>query len=167
MTVEYTYAKTELGRDYVRAIIGLAICAAPFAWVMPAKFIMVILGVMAAVFSVLLWQTVMRQITRVILDETGITLVALRRRTIPWDRLERFDLSYFTTWKNLKGFMEIKLKGAGTSMRIGSGLAGFREIAQTATVAATRNRLNFNAATIDNLRSIGIPDPRIDPEDHV
>ncbi len=166
MVSEHAYTRAELGRDYMRGLIGLAICAGPFAWVEPANFVIVILAVMACIFLALLWQTAMRQITRVIVDDEGITLIAIRRRTIPWDRLERMELSYFTTWKNLSGFMELKLKGAGTSIQVGSGLIGFRDVAVAATRAAARNRLDFKGATIANLRSIDIADPRIDTEDH-
>ncbi len=165
MASEHVYTRTDLGRDYVRGLIGLAICGAPFSWVSPANFVIVILAVMAAIFVTLLWQTAMRQITRVIVDDEGITLIALRRRTIPWERLQRFELSYFTTWKNLTGFMELKLKGAGSAIRIGSGLIGFRDVALAATGAAARNRLDFKPATIVNLRSIDIADPRIDDDD--
>lgn len=165
MMQEYVYPQTELGRDYARAVIGLSICAAPFFWVDPAIFIVVILAAMAAVFGVLLWQTTMRHITRFDIDEHGITMIAVRRRTIPWAELRRVQLSYFTTWKNLAGFMELKLVGVHGSMRIGSGLLGFRNVVIAAVEAAKRNRLDFKAATIENLRHLNIADPRIDVTD--
>lgn len=165
MVSEHAYTRADLGRDYMRGLIGLAICAAPFAWVEPANFVIAILAVMACIFLALLWQTAMRQISRVIVDDDGITLIAIRRRTIPWNRLQRLELSYFTTWKNLSGFMELKLTGGAGAIRIGSGLIGFRDVVVAATRAAVRNRLDFKDATIANLRSIDIADPRIDTDD--
>jgi hypothetical protein len=155
----------DLGRDYLRGFLGLAICVVPFFWVTPMVFITIILAAMAAVFILLLWQTAMRQITRVIIDDEAITLVTIRRRRIPWDRLQRFELSYFTTSKDLTGFMEAKLKGDGTTIRIGSGIDDFRTIVVATIGAAMRNRIDFKASTIANLRSLEIGDPRIDAED--
>jgi hypothetical protein len=161
---EFVYTRTDLGRDYVRAAIGLAICAAPFIWLEPALYLVVILVAMGAVFFMLLWQTMVRQFTRVIVDSRGITVIAFRRRTIAWDQLRQMQLSYFTTWKNLKGFMELKLKGPGVTMNIGSSLIGFRNVAKAASEAASRNRLTFKEATIENLKHLNIADPRYDPQ---
>jgi hypothetical protein len=160
MKAEYGYPRTEIGKDYLRGLLGLAVCAAPFLWVRPATFVVVILAVMAAVFMVLLLQTAYRHVSRIIVDDDGITVVSLIRRRIAWHELREMQLSYFTTWKSAKGFMELKLKGPRTTVRIGSTLQGFRELLQVANAAAARNRLQFNAATIDNLRQMDLPDPR-------
>jgi hypothetical protein len=162
---EYVYTRTDLWRDYVRALLGLAICVAPFIWLEPALYFIVVLLAMGAVFAVLLWQTMARQFTRVLIDAQGITMIAFRRRTIAWDQLRQMQLSYFTTWKNLQGFMELKLKGPGVSMKVGSSLIGFRNVAKAASEAAFRNRLTFKAATIENLKHLNIVDPRLDPDE--
>jgi hypothetical protein len=163
---EYVYTRNDLWRDYLRAFLGLAICIAPFIWLDPALvFIIILLGI-GAVFATLLWQTVVRQFTRVRMDEQGITMIAFRRRTIAWDQLRQFQLSYFTTGKNMQGFMEIKLKGPGVSMNIGSSLIGFHDIARTGSQAAVRNGVVLKAATIDNLTHISIdPFYELDQED--
>jgi len=165
MNSEYAYTRTDLGRDYIRAVIGLAICIAPFIWLEPALYLVVVLIVMGAVFALLLWQTVIRQITRVIVDDHGITLISFRRRTIAWEQLRQFQLSYFTNWKSMKGFMELKLKGPGVAMNIGSGIEDFRDIVMAASEAASRNRLTFKDSTLENLRHLNIADPRLDPAD--
>ena len=160
MRAEYGYPRREIGKDYLRALIGLAICGAPFLWVWPATFVIVILAGLAAVFLVLLGQTIYRHVSKIIVDDDGITVQAVIRRRIPWSELRQFQLSYFTTWKNVKGFTELKLKGGGTTLRIGSRLCGFRDLLRVAAAAAGRNRLQFSQATIDNLRHMDIPDPR-------
>ncbi len=162
---EYAYTRADLGRDYIRAFAGLAICVAPFIWLEPALYFIVVLLVMGSVFAILLWQTMARQFTRVLIDEQGITMIAFRRRTIAWHLLSQIQLSYFTTWKNVTGFMELKLKGPGVSMKIGSSLIGFRNVTKRASEAASRNRLSFTGATIDNLKHLNIADPRYDPDD--
>jgi hypothetical protein len=164
---EYIYTRADLGRDYFRAFAGLAFCAAFFIWADPAIYFIVILVAMGSVFAVLLFQTMARQFTRIVIDDRGITMIAFRRNRIEWDQLRSMQLSYFTTWKSLAGFMELKLKGAGGSMKIGSGLIGFRNVAKRASEAASRNRLTFKAATIENLKHLNIPDPRYDAEDSV
>ena len=153
---EYLYTRDDLGRDYFRAFIGLAICVAPFIWLDPALYFIIVLLCIGAVFATLLWQTMMRHVTRVIVDAKGITMIAVRRRTIAWDQLSAFHLSYFTTWKNMQGFMEIKLKGPGVTMNSGSGLVGFHDIARAGSEAAVRNGVVLKAATIDNLVHVGI-----------
>jgi hypothetical protein len=160
MTAEYGYARSEIAKDYLRALAGLAICAAPFLWVRPADFVIVILAAMAVVFVVLLGQTVYRHISRIVVDDEGITVQAVMRRRIAWSDLQVLQLSYFTTWKNVKGFMELKLKGSGTTLRIASSMQGFRDVTRIAAAAAGRNRLRFSPATIDNLRQLDLPDPR-------
>ena len=160
MKAEYGYPRKEIGKDYLRGLAGLAVCAAPFLWVRPATFVAIVLACMAAVFTVLLVQTVYRHLSRIIVDDDGITVEAIVRRRIPWDELRLLQLSYFTTWKSVRGFMELKLKGAGTTVRIGSTLHGFKDVARVAAAAAGRNRLDFTPATIDNLRQMDLPDPR-------
>jgi hypothetical protein len=162
---EYVYTRTDLGRDYMRALIGLAVCVAPFIWLTPAIYFTVLMLAMAAVFALLLWQTAKRQFTRIVTDAHGITLIAFTRRSIAWDELSFFQLSYFTTWKALNGFMELKLKGPGVTMHIGSGLIGFRNVAKAGAEAAYRNHLTFKAATLENLKHLNIADPRLDPAD--
>ena len=160
MTAEYGYPRREIGKDYLRALIGLAVCAAPFLWVRPATFVVALLAGMAVLFLVLLAQTAYRHAQRIVIDDDGITIHAVLRRHIPWTQLQQLQLSYFTTWKNVKGFMELKLKGGGATMRIGSNLQGFKDVVRVASAAAGRNRLQFSAATIDNLRHLEHPDPR-------
>jgi len=162
---EYIYTRADLGRDYFRAFVGLAICAAPFVWLEPALFVMVILLAIGSVFALLLWQTLTRHFTRVVIDDQGITMIAFRRRFIAWNQLSLMQISYFTTWKNLTGFMELKLKGPGVTMNIGSGLIGFPNVAKRASEAASHNRLTFKPATIENMKYLNIPDPRLDPEE--
>jgi hypothetical protein len=160
MTAEYGYPRSEIGKDYLRALIGLAVCAAPFLWVWPATFVIVLLACMAFLFLILLAQTAYRHAQRIVVDDEGITVHAVLRRRIPWNQLQQLQLSYFTTWKNVKGFMELKLKGGGTTIRIGSNLRDFNDVVRVASAAAGRNRLQFSAATIDNLRHLALPDPR-------
>lgn len=160
MKAEYGYPRTEIGKDYVRGLLGLGVCGAPFLWVRPAAFVVVILAIMSVIFTVLLLQTVYRHLSRIVVDDDGITVASLIRRHIAWNELRDMQLSYFTTWKSAKGFMELRLRGSGTTLRIGSTVQGFRDLVRVANAAAARNRLQFNTATIDNLRQMDLPDPR-------
>lgn len=192
MTSEHRYASGDLTRNYVRALIGLAICIAPFFWVTPILFFTVILVGMGAVFAALLLQTAARQLTYASLDENGITLGNWRSRRIAWSDLAGLDLAYYEgrgfrrsssvsnanimhggTARDLDerddaggiGSMELKLRGGGETIRIGSSISGFRAIASAACDAAERNRLNYSAATLSNLAALGLPEERAFDDD--
>jgi len=212
MEAQFTYRQADLLRNYLRAVFGLAICIAPFIWLEPAIFLVVILVAMGAVFAVLLWQTFMRQVTKVTIDQDGLSVTDWRTRRIDWANLRILHLAYYEPWNLRKsdagraavstgylpqelgratergefrtpetsvlhdqatsylkddrsGFMELKLQGGGQTIRIGSSLLGFQRVVKEAARAARDNRIDFKAATIANLVAIGIPDPRLDPEE--
>jgi hypothetical protein len=160
MTAQYGYAFGDLGGDYFRAIVGLFLCALPFVYVRPVTVVAVIIILVGAMFLAFLIQTLARHMTKIIVDGDGISLVTIFERRLQWNAVEEFSLAYFSTWRSGgKGWMQLKLRGAGKTMRIVSKLDGFSEIVGTAARAVSRNGLAFNEATIQNLHALGVGEP--------
>ena len=157
---QYGYSFGDLSGDYFRAIAGIMITALPFTFVWPVKFVAVILMAIGVTFALFLIQTVARHICRIILDGDGISLVTVFEKRIPWNAVEEFSLAYFSTWRSGgKGWMQLKLRGMGKTMRIVSKLDGFSEIVSAGLRGVTRNGLAFDEATIQNLSALGLADP--------
>ena len=160
MNREYGYGFSDLSGDYFRSIIGILIAAFPFGFVRPVTFVAVIIIVIGATFALFLGQTLVRHISRIILDPDGISLVTVVERRMDWSAVEEFSLAYFTTWRSgANGWMQLKLRGKGKTLRIVSKLDGFNEIVGAAAGAVSTNGLAFDEATIQNLTALGLGDP--------
>ena len=160
MDREYGYSFGDLRGDYFRSIVGILLSAIPFGFVRPITFVAVIIIVIGAMFALFLLQTLARHVSRIILDPYGISLVMVVERRIDWNTVEEFSLAYFSTWRNGgKGWMQLKLRGMGNTMRIISKLDGFNEIVGAAVGAVSTNGLAFDEATIQNLAALGLGDP--------
>ena len=160
MNREYGYGFSDLRGDYFRSIIGILIAAFPFVFVRPVTFVAVIIIVIGATFALFLVQTLARLISRIILDADGISLVSVYKRRMDWKAVEEFSLAYFSTWRSgSQGWMQLKLRSKGRTMRIVSKLDGFNEIVGAAAGAVSTNGLAFDEATIQNLSALGLGDP--------
>ena len=159
MNREYGYGFSDLSGDYFRSIIGILIAAFPFMFVRPVTFVAVIMIVIGATFALFLVQTLVRHISRIILDPHGISLVTVVERRMDWSAVEEFSLAYFTTWRSgAKGWMQLKLRGKGKSIRIVAKLDGFNDIVGAAARAVSTNGLAFDEATLRNLSALGLGD---------
>ncbi|MGH7124855.1 MAG: hypothetical protein ACREFI_10815, partial [Stellaceae bacterium] len=76
---------------------------------------------------------------------------------LTWEALEGVNLRYFATRRDgSKGWMELKLRGAGRRLLLDSRIDGFNDIAQrTARVVAQRH-LPLTPATAANFTALGI-----------
>jgi len=157
MTNEYSYPLSAIGGDYVRAIGGAALCLAPMAFGLELVGAVWLLLAVALLFCVFLFRTILKHVTTITVNDQRIRLKNIRETTVPWDRLTELTLSYFTTWKSGgKGWMQLRLRGAGKTLRVESSLTGFDRIAELATAAARSNNLVLNATTLSNLESLGV-----------
>ena len=160
MNREYGYGFGDLRGDYFRSIVGILLTAIPFVFVRPVTFVAVIIIVIGAMFALFLLQTVARHISRIVVDGDGISLVTVFERRMDWNAVEEFSLAYFSTWRSGgQGWMQLKLRDTGRTMRIVSKLDGFNEIVGAAVGAVSTNGLAFDEATIQNLAALGFGDP--------
>jgi hypothetical protein len=157
MTTNHGYSLVNLRADYFRAFVGVILCSAPYVWGAEVAGAVFILLVCTALFVVYGLRTVLRHITQVLLDETTITMKIFRNRIIAWDRLSDLSLSYFSTWRSGgKGWMQLRLRGAGKTMRIESDLSDFETVVRRAVLAATANNLKITSSTLRNIDALNI-----------
>ena len=154
-SLAFGYAGSGTGIAMSLGFLGWAELAAPVAWAMTAA---------AALFLVYFARTVCRQLTRIELDEAGIRVegpaVGLLSGAIRWDELRLLELDYYSTRRDPEGrtmeggWMQLKLRGAGRTIRIDSELDGFAALARAAAQAAAARGLALDAATLSNLEAI-------------
>jgi len=149
----HRYPAASLSRDYLRAGIGIAITFPLLLFAEATPAVAVILGGLAALFAGFALRTLGRQFAAV---EVGGTAIAVGRKRIPWARLDAVRLRWFGRRRSGAGWMDMRLRGAGTRITIDSELDGFLDIARRAARAAVANGLTLSEATRANFRALGI-----------
>ena len=153
------YLYSGLGLLFTLGPLGLAASAGLAAWV---------LGGLGALFAVYGARTVLRHRTCLRLSEEGLVVESLLRRHLPWDRLTRCTLGYYSTRRHRdRGWMQLTLKAGRRSLRIDSQIEGFDRIVRRAVHAAAGSGIALDHTTQENLRALGIipdgEDPAADP----
>jgi hypothetical protein len=153
----FAYPARALRADYVRGSAGLFMVAA--AVFMPMHRAVALACVtFAAPLLVFGLRTLLRQMSRVELSETGIAIIGPWPRRIAWTELTRFRLRYFALRKDRKnGWMELTLTGGGTKLSIESQIDGFTAIVERAVQAGAG--LEIDEASLVNLGALGIAPP--------
>lgn len=155
----YRYSMRSLAGDYVRSGTGLAVGVGVLLSVPPSPAIIGIFGSVVVLFGFFALRTVQRQLLKVAVSDEEICNASIRTRTLSWNDLERFKLRYFGTKRDNRssgGFMQLTLKGGGTSLTFESSLAGFDYIAWRASKAARENGLSMDPTSAGNLLAIGL-----------
>lgn len=123
----------------------------------PSSVIVYLLGFLFILFFCYGIRTLLRQTTRLEVSRTGIKMIGPINRTIKWEELGSFRLSYYSTRRDREaGWMHLKLKGKGLGLGIDSSISGFEDLVKTAYSAATSNGIAFDATTARNLRMLKI-----------
>jgi len=154
-SLAFGYAGSGAGIVVSLGFLGWVELAAPVAWATTAA---------AALFLVYFARTVCRQLTRIELDETGIRVegpaAGLLSGAIRWDELRLLELDYYSTRRDPEGrtmeggWMQLKLRGAGRTIRIDSELDGFAALARAAAQSAAARGLALDPATLSNLEAL-------------
>jgi hypothetical protein len=157
----HRYSMRALGADYARAGAGMAMTLGPLLFVGPGPAMIAVLGGLGAIFLIFAVRTWLRQMTRVEVSEEGITTESSARlaphTVISWRDLSGLQLKYYSTRRDRReGWLQMKLKTAGRSLRVDSNLDDFPVVARHAAEAARSNGLRLTPATIDNLGALGI-----------
>ena len=143
--------------DYLYSGVGLLFTLGPLAGAAPTGPAAWVLGALAALFAVYGARTLLRHRTWLSVDEDGLAVHGLFRRRLPWDRLSRCTLGYYSTRRNReRGWMQLTLKAGRWSLRIDSQIEGFEVIVRRAVHAAARRGIAPDRATQENLRALGI-----------
>jgi len=158
----HRYPWRAMTADYARGAGGLVLTGGPLWLAQPAAPVAWALGGAMALFLVYFCRTVVRHLTHIELDETGIRAGGPLGAEIRWDELRSIRLDYFSTVREDRsgGWMQLQLRGPRAAIVVDSGLEGFAEIARAAAGAARRRELAFGEATGANLAALGVRSER-------
>jgi hypothetical protein len=165
------YPASSLIGDYCRAGVVVAVGCAVLLSVPRAPAIIVIFGGLTLLFLIFGLRTAQRHIMQVAITNEAIGTRDVVAKSLPWDKLERLKLRFYGTRKQLSGgggFMQLTLKGDGTSMSFESSIDSFTLIAWRAAKAARENRISVDPTSAGNLLDLGIDidSDRPPPGDH-
>jgi hypothetical protein len=151
------YSWRALLPGYAGSAIGLAFSLAPLALVHPAGPVVWVLTAAAALFLVYFGRTVCRQLTHIELDEFGIRARGPLGAAIRWEDLRSLRLDYYSTRRDREGgWMQLRLRDAGRTIRIDSELDGFVELVRAAVLQARRRGVDLDEPTRVNLGVLGL-----------
>lgn len=159
------YPLSSLWPDYLRAGIGLSICAGLQLFASPQSVIFVLLAGLSLLFAWLVASTVWRQQIEIELDTAGIVRTSRWhsgwRRVVAWSDISAVTLRYFSTrLDRSEGWWELTIRGHGGKVRVDSGLTGFPSLVQLALAAADRNGVATSEATRANAVQLGLTSAR-------
>ena len=153
----HAYSRRAVGADVARAAVGVACTTAPLALVRPPAGLQAVLVGVAVLFVAYGAGAFLRRATRITVTETGIESEGWRRRAIAWGDVTGLSLAYYSTRRGSgEGWMQLRLKGPGGTLRVESTLDAFVAVVRRAAQAAFDNRLALDRATLVNLRALGI-----------
>jgi hypothetical protein len=161
--MRFSYPASAMVGDYLRAAAGLVPTLLILATVSVGTVAGIVLGGFAAIFGVFAIRTGLRHGTSVAVDETELRATGLHPATIPWDRLDRMKLAYYSTRRDRKsGWMQLELGAGRARLSLDSRLDGFDRLVRHAAIAAAERGLQLSEATAANLQALGIrvPDQR-------
>jgi hypothetical protein len=153
----YGYPARAAAAAYARGATGLALTLLPLWALQPARAVAWALAAGAALFLVYFVRAVVRHLTQIELDETGISAKGPLGAVIRWDELRSVRLSYYTTRSDRTGgWMQLDLRGARRRIAVDSSLGGFAELAGAAAREAERHGRAIDEATRANLAALGV-----------
>jgi hypothetical protein len=159
----FSYPASAMAGDYLRAGAGLVPTVLILSTVSVGPVAGVVLGGCAVSFGAFAIRTGMRHGSSIEVDETELRTTGLRPATIPWDRLDRMKLAYYSTRRDRKsGWMQLELSAGRARLSLDSRLDGFDRLVRHAAIAAAERGLQLSEATAANLQALGIrvPDQR-------
>lgn len=153
----YRYGLGALQGDYLRAAAGLTLTGGPLVIVETGRFGMLTLSLLALIFLSFGVRTVMRHGSRIHTDDEGLSVEGPIKKTIAWRDVRSIGLRYYTTMRSGgTGWMQLKLKGGGTSISVESTVDKFRELVGR-VVRETKDRgIDMDPTTINNMKALGV-----------
>ena len=158
----YRYPAKALVGDYLRGAAGIGIGTGLLIAAPPGIPTVAIGGGLVLLFGVFTVRTLARNLARVAIAGETLRRSGFGTRVLAWDDLERIRLRYYGTRRQDKdgdgggGFMQLTLKGSGTSLTFESSMDGFRYIAWRAAKALRDNGRPIDPTSAGNLLAIGL-----------
>jgi len=153
----HSYPPKALLGDYLRAGFGLTLTLGPALLVPSDSAALWVLLPLAALFAVFAMRTLARHRTSVTLTAEGVSLSTWTQASLRWSQLEHLRMDYFSTrGDRSEGWMQLKAKGGGASIRVDSAIDEFVAIARAAADAARARGIEISETTRVNFSHLGI-----------
>jgi hypothetical protein len=151
------YPARTIWGDYARAAIGLAFTLFPAVAIGQWSYAHWLLLPLAGLFAVFAFRTWVRGRTAIAWDDTGLSISGSGRASLPWTGLASLKLAFYATSRDRTGgWMQLTLRGAGTTVRADSGAENFPAFVARCVDAAVANGISLDAPTRTNLTALGI-----------
>lgn len=170
----FGYPSTAIFKDYGQAAAGAVIFGIPLVYARENIYAVVILGAVVSMFLVFGWSTWRRHRTVIAVTDDGIWTEGVRSTALRWTEITRVDLRYFSTRRERgrggpatdegSGWMQLRLDGAGGTIKVDSSVEGFRDIANHVVRAIEEQRLTMTDSAKVNLAAMGIA-PNLDGDE--
>jgi hypothetical protein len=158
---EHYYPRRWLMGAYTRAGLGALMTGAPLALVPVDMAVSAVLAALTALFVAYGGLTLLRQLTRIVIDDDEIRSDGPIARTVAWRDLSDVRLKYYSTRRDGRGgWHELNLEGRGRTIRIDSALDGFPAVLARSVREAERRGLELSATTRGNLGPFGLAQQR-------
>ncbi len=146
-----------MAADYGRAAIGMALTFGLVGFNSGPSVMVYILGGLGTLFLAFGARTVLRHVTRVEVLAEEIRVMGPFGTVLRWRDLDAMRLGYYSTRRDRQeGWMQLKLIGAGRTVKLDSTIDDFTHIARQALAAALANNLQLSEPTLANLAALGI-----------
>jgi hypothetical protein len=151
------YPVSALAGDYARAAAGLALAIPPLVLVQLNPVVASIFALLAALFAVFAWRTLLRQLGAIEMNDVEICRTGLFPVRLRWDSLDEVKLGYYATRRDgASGWMQLTLRAERRRLQLDSRIEGFAAIAARAAAVARRRELTLSPTTVNNLAALGI-----------
>jgi hypothetical protein len=156
----HVYPRRALLPDYARALAGLAVTGLPLLFTEPASVMFWLLLGFAALFAIYGLRTMLRQRTRIELDDEGIGASGAWGGRVDWKDLRDVSVRYYSTRRDRSGgWMQLVVRGRGRSVSADSTISGFERLVADAVAAAARRGVSLSQRTRANVGALGIALP--------
>ena len=157
------YPRRALVFDYFSTLLGLVFTVTQLTLVTPLAAVSGVLACLAMLFFLFGLRTVIRHNTFVAISDHSVTLGGLRVTDITWSELRELKLSNFSTRRGRQGgWMQLRLRGKGQTIRVDSTLEGFDKLVAHAAKEARRNELNIMPETMQGIIALGLAETLIE-----
>ena len=160
----HVYPTPAMLGDYARAAAGLLPILAIVAITPVGAVGTLVLGGFAALFAAFGIRTAVRHASRLELTESVLRACGLLRTSISWRELDRLKLAYYSTRRDGQGgWMQLELRSGSSTLRLDSRVEGFANVVKASARAAEARGLSLSAATVTNLRALGVELRGVEP----
>jgi hypothetical protein len=171
----FNYPTKALFKDYMQSLLGAAIFSTPLivAWSNP--YVATILGAIVLMFLSFGFATWRRHKSSILVTDEAIGSVGARVIKMPWDRIDRVDLRYFSTRREKGrlavgdekgGWMQMKLHCEGAILRIDSSIQDFDKLSSFVAEALKSSQVQMSPVTMENFSALGLTvGPALENED--